>query len=84
MVAWKVVMFPLLLAAAGIVWILVSPVLTDIIPIANMFIESGDMSVQTAEAIAFGLNIFQAIPGIVMLCFAVGLVVDIIYRGDEY
>lgn len=84
MVAWKVVLFPLLLAAAGFVWIMISAVLNGIVPVINEFITNGMLSVQTAEAVNFGLTVFSALPGVVMLCFGIGMIVDVVYRGDDY
>lgn len=84
MVAWKVIMFPLLLSAAGFVWIMITAALSDIVPVINLFISDGSLSVQTFESVSFGLTMFQALPGIVMLCFGIGLIVDEVYRGDDY
>lgn len=81
MVAWKVIMFPLLVAAAGFMWILMTPMLTEFVPVINTYILSGMLSVQTVESINFGLTMFSWLPGIAIICFGIGLIVDAVWHG---
>lgn len=81
MVAWKVIMFPVLVAAAGLIWILMTPLMSDLVPIINNLILDGMLSVQTVEAVSFSLTMFSWIPGIAIICFGIGLIVDAVWHG---
>lgn len=73
--------WPFLLLGAGFAWICAQALLTRVIPSINDAIISQVLSVQTTDAISFGLNLFELAPGIAAVVIGLGLVVDSVWHG---
>lgn len=83
MVAWKALLWPVLLVGAGFAWVLVIGVSAQILPTVNMFIESGMMSNQTVGVLNSNLNILYLVPGVGLVLIGVGLLADVILGGGR-
>ena len=83
MAAWKILLWPFLVMSAGAAWIFVSGLLGNVVPEMQKYIDTGSMSVQTFEGLAFSLNWVTTIPGIALIVIGLGLVVDAVWHGRE-
>ena len=83
MVAWKSLLWPVLVIGSGLVWIFAAGVMAGFIPAVNSFIMSGDITVQTFNAVAFNLNFLSAAPGLVLILLGIGLIVDAVWHGGD-
>lgn len=81
MVAWKSLLWPVLVIGSGFVWIFAAGVMSGFVPAINSFITSGDITVQTFNAVSFNLNFLSAAPGLVLILLGIGLIVDAVWHG---
>ena len=83
MVAWKALLWPCLVLSSGFVWVFLSGLLHDFVPIVNSYILDSQVSTQTFNAVSWNLNVFTAAPGIVLILLGVGLIVDAVWHGGN-
>lgn len=86
MAVWKILLFPVLIMGAGFVWIFAVGMMGMFVPEINAFILNNALSQQTVDSIDFSLQFLQMMPGVVLVMFGIGLVIDEIRHGggDEY
>ena len=82
MVAFRILLWPLLLVGAGLVWILFVGMTGYLIPVLNTLILQGMVSQQTMDACAFQLRILSMMPGIIPAGFGAGLLAQSVYTGS--
>lgn len=82
MVVWRVILWPILISAAGLLWIFVSTSMSIIIPVVNYFITNASVSVETSEVVGANLNVLLLMPGIMAVFLGIALMIDAI-QGDR-
>ncbi len=82
MVVWRVILWPILISAAGLLWIFVSTSMSIIIPVINYFITNASVSVETSEVVGANLNVLLLMPGIMAVFLGIALMIDAI-QGDR-
>ena len=83
MVAWKALLWPVLVVASGFGWIFVTGVLSQFVPAINEFITKGQVTVQTFDAVSWNLNFISVAPGLVLILLGIGLIVDAVWHGGN-
>lgn len=75
MAAFRIILWPLLLVGAGIMWILFVGITGYVIPPLNNYILQGVISQQTVDSFEFQLMVLSMLPGIIPFGFGAALIV---------